>query len=381
MQKVLIVASVASMIDLFNMPNIEILRETGCDVHVAANFQQGSIYSTEGIERFIKRLDTLNIPYFHIDFPRNPLNVVKLIKASFQLKSLLSKHHYSFIHSQTPTGGFCGRLVAYITKTKVIYAAHGFHFFKGAPAKNWALFYPIEYFLAKFTDILIVTNQEDYEMARKFKAKKVIYVPGVGVDTAFFSDLPRERTINRQKLCLKDDEIALLSIGELTKRKNHEVVIRALSCLKNDKVRYFICGLGLLDGYLKTLVSELNLENRVIFLGYRRDLPELFSAADIFIFPSLQEGLPVALMQAMAAGLPVNCSKIRGHTDLIEDKKGGYLVLPDKSSFLSGLNQLLANREKWYEMGTINRKVIRDFDKSHVQSIMQEIYVSLLNSE
>lgn len=375
MKKVLILASVASMIDQFTMPNIHILIKKGFKVHAAANFEEGNTSSPERITEFKKELEALGVIFFQIEFSREITNVRSNFRAYRQIKKLMLQNDYSFVHCHSPIGGVCGRLAGRATGTKVIYTAHGFHFFKGAPIINWLLFYPVERFLARYTDVLITINKEDYAVAQRFSAKMVKYVPGIGVDTKRFeTHSTYNRGTIRAKLGIKDERIVFVSVGELNKGKNHECVIRALSHLPYQEFTYLICGIGSLDIYLLSLVRKLGLEKRVFLLGFRKDIPEILSAADVFLFPSLREGLPVALMEAMASGLPVVCSNIRGNSDLIEGEKGGYLVAPNEKDFRSAIEQILNNRPLWKKMGEFNKQVISEYDVSVIEKHTMEIY-------
>ena len=143
----------------------------------------------------------------------------------------------------------------------------------------------------------------------------------------------------------------------------------------NPRLKYLIVGNGDLEGYLKELVAELKLQEQVIFAGYRNDIRDLLHVADGFVFPSLQEGLPVALMEAMSAGLPVVCSSIRGNVDLIENGVGGWIYDPrDVDGFAEGIGNLLtAGRE----FGEQNVQTVRRFDIGTVRDQMREIYDSL----
>lgn len=319
----LVIAHVASMIDHFNMPNIKLLLELGYSVNVACNFESGSSCDNAEINELKLKLDDLGVTYTHIDFERSPFSFENF-KAYKQLKEVLKDKHYDLVHCHTPMGGVLGRLAAKKYRksgTKVIYTAHGFHFFKGAPLKNWLLYYPVEWLCAFWTDELITINKEDYARAQKhMHAKHVTYIPGVGVDLKkFSSDLYTEEDIKntRAELGLTSDEKMLLSVGELIPRKNHESVIRALAKLNNKKIKYYICGIGELAEHLEKVVNDLGLTENVKFLGYRTDVSKLCDCADLFVFPSLQEGLPVALMEAIASRTPVICSNIRGNTDLV----------------------------------------------------------------
>jgi glycosyltransferase involved in cell wall biosynthesis len=355
------------------MPNIKLLIKNGYQVDVACNFKKGNACSNEEVLILKEQLKNLDVNYYQIDFERDVKKLFKNGKAYFQVLDLVKKNNYSFIHCHTPIGGVCGRLAGKTTGTKVIYTAHGFHFYKGAPIKNWLLYYPVEKILAYYTDILITINREDYQLAKRFKAKKIVYVPGVGINTNKFNCLEVDIDQKRKKLGLNKDDFVILSVGELSKRKNQEVIIEALSKLKNPQIKYLICGQGDLQEFLINKAEELNVN--VEFLGFREDIPEICAITDLFAFPSSQEGLPVALMEAMAAGLPVVCSKIRGNTDLVEDGKGGYLVdSNDSDGFANAIKKLYKNIDKRHNMGSYNAQSVKKFDSSEVMYRMNEVY-------
>lgn len=380
MKKVLIVASVASMIDQFNMQNINILKQQGYEVHVAANFEKGSTISEERLLEFKKELKNLNVLYFQVDFSRRIGNIGQNIKAYKQIKEIIKQNKYKFIHCHSPIGGVCGRIAAKTTGTKVMYTAHGFHFYKGAPMKNWVLYYPIEKVLSYLTDVLITINNEDYELSKnKMKSKSLYYIPGVGVDVSNFSDIKVDKIkkIKDLNVNIHKDSIIILSVGELNKNKNHETIIRSLKIANDSNIHYLIAGKGDLDEYLNKLIRDLNLENQVHMLGFRKDVKELYKIADIFCFPSYREGLSVALIEGMASGLPVICSNIRGNTDLIENNKGGYLCNPKLSDdFAITIKNLAKDKKLRKKMSEFNKLKIKQFDIEQVNRIMEKIYRS-----
>lgn len=375
MKKVLMLASVASMIDQFNMPNILILLDMGYEVHVACNFEKGNTCSFGRIQELQVKLQLLNVSYHQIDFARNIIEINKNIKAYHQVLNLLTNYKYDFIHCHSPIGGLCGRIVAHVTRTKVIYTVHGFHFFKGAPIKNWLLYYPVERWLARYTDVLITINKEDYNYAvhKMLSIKRVEYVPGVGIDIDKISNISIDKQQMKAKLGIKN-ECVLISIGELNFNKNHETIIKAISAI-DSPIKYIICGIGKNLDYLRSLTKKLKVENKVIFLGFREDVYELLNISDIFCFPSYREGLSVALMEAMASGLPVVCSKIRGNVDLIENNQGGYLLDPkDDKGFTVRIKELIENKNLRYKMGLFNKQKIKEYGKSNVDLCLQKIY-------
>ena len=314
-KRALMYASVASMIQQFNMENIRLLLADGYEVDVACNLQQGSTITPEKIAAMKAELEEMGVRVFHVPVPRKISAIRDIVTAFRKTRDIIAQGEYSLIHCHSPIGGVLCRLANRFSgrygKARMIYTAHGFHFFKGAPLLNWVIFYPLEWFSSRYTDVLITINLEDFALAqKKMKAKQVVYVPGIGVDVTKFRNAAAASREARESLGLADGEMLLLSVGELSVRKNHEVVLRALASLKLDAYQYLICGLGPLEERLREVVRELKMEDRVRFLGYRNDIPQIMNAADVYLFPSLQEGLPVALMEAMAAGKAVACSRI-----------------------------------------------------------------------
>lgn len=374
--KALIVASVASMIDQFNMQNIELLLENGYDVDVACNCKEGNTISDERISELIDKLKKKNVTTYHVPIPRKVTDIKDIIYSIKFIKKLYTENGYTLMHCHSPIGSVVARVAAISERKKgmkVIYTAHGFHFYKGAPKKNWLIFYPIERICSSFTDVLITINKEDYAFAKKhMKANQVEYVPGVGIDTKKFS-IPNFNVAEKKaELGLKDKDIMILSVGELNQNKNHEVIVRAISKLKNPNIHYFIAGKGDKEQYLDELAKELDVNLHL--LGYRTDIIELLNTADIFAFPSFREGLSVALMEAMAAGLPCVVSRIRGNVDLIEDGINGYLCdANDEVSFCESLKALVEG-ETYKNFGEDNCQMIMKFDVHKIMKMMMKIY-------
>lgn len=253
-----------------------------------------------------------------ISCTRYPLNQDNWL-AIRQIRELAEAENYDIIHCHTPIAAAFTRLACRRvrkTGTKIFYTAHGFHFYKGAPLLNWLLYYPIEKLCAGLTDVLITINQEDYELAkRRLKAKSVEYVPGVGIDLDVFHPSLEVSENKRRELVIPEDAVVLLTVGELSQRKNQQILLQAAADI--PELYVVIAGSGPRESELKALAEQLGIKDRVKLLGYRKDIPELCAMCDIFALPSLQEGLPVALMEAMASGKTVVCSRIRGNVDLM----------------------------------------------------------------
>ena len=293
-----------------------------------------------------------------------------------QVKKILIENKYAFIHCHSPIGGVVGRLAGHATRTKVIYTAHGFHFFKGAPLKNWLIYYPIEKFCARYTDVLIMINKEDYAFAqKKMPAKEVCYVPGVGIDLSKIQNIVCDRNEVRKSMGVPEDCILLLSIGELNENKNHQVVLKALARLNNKNVHYAIAGRGDKKDYLLTLARELGVENQIHLLGFRADALQLYKASDLFVFPSFREGLSVSMMEAMACECPIICSRIRGNTDLVENGVGGYhFAASDDLGLMESIKKMIENKKEMSKMGYVNKEIVQNFSLENVLKNMKEIY-------
>lgn len=377
MKRALMYASVASMIDLFNMNNIKILKELGYEVDVACNFEDGSITSDERVSEFRKELIELGIKTYNIPIPRN-VNKFNDIRESYRLTLKLAKEkEYDLVHCHSPIGSVICRWAFRKSKTRMIYTAHGFHFFSGAPIKSWILYYPIERLMAKYTDTLITINQEDFKRAQKFRVReKVVLTNGIGVDLSKFSP---KSNLNRYELFKNIEKIhtdfLMVSVGQLSIRKNHRMIIEAISQLENKKIKYLIVGDGELRETLNNMIREKKLENQVFLLGYKENVNDYLSVADVYAFPSLQEGLPASLMEAMSCGLPCIVSNIRGNNDLITNNKGGYLFeLNDITFLMNSIHSLMLDKEKRKKFGKFNEEIVENFSKETVHKQMLEIY-------
>ncbi len=375
-KKILFVATVVKThINVFHLPYLKLFKERGYITFVCArnDFSNPKDCIIPFCDHFI---DT--------PFSRTPLSIDN-VKAYFILKNVILNNNFQIIHCHTPVGGAITRLIVRKiknTNTRILYTAHGFHFFKGAPIWNWIIYYPIEKWLSKYTDTLITINKEDFNYAQKFYSNEVCLIDGVGIDIKKYSNRKINISKKRKELHLKDSDIILLSVGELIKRKNHKIVIEAISKIKNPNIKYLICGSGKLEYELQTLVKKLNLEQQVFLLGFRNDIFEICSISDIFIFPSLQEGLPVALMESMACCLPVIASNIRGNRDLIHERKGGLLIPPTSEYYLrSAILYLVHNKILQKKMGNYNHEIIKNYSLEHSMKQMERIYFKDIKEE
>ncbi len=379
MKRALLIATVSGFVPQFEMNHVLILQNMGYEVHYASNFYNPHY----GFDN--QRLEGTGIICHQVDFVRSPFRIKQNITAYQQLKKIMEAISFQIVHCHTPMGGVLGRLAARKVrrkqngeerqKMKIVYTVHGFHFYRGAPIRNWLSYYLVEWYLAHDTDILITINKEDYRRAKRFSLHRngrVYQIDGVGISIEEYQNVIVNRKRKREELGLSEDDYILISVGELTRRKNHQIVIQALAELRLGKstrrIRYLICGEGSERERLIKLIRKMGLEEQVFLLGYRKDIKELLALSDCFIFPSKQEGLPVAVMEALAMGLPCICSDIRGNRDLIEENKGGILVRKEqKRAYCNAIQRMMQLQKR-------NVSLQKKYAESSVEKQMKGIY-------
>ena len=366
MKKALFVATIDSHIKAFHLPYLRLLKNMGYEVHVATN----------GDEMFPNCDVKHNICIERSPFSLKNLNAIK------QLKKIINNEKFDIVHCHTPMGGVTARLAAKHARkkydTRVIYTAHGFHFYKGAPKLNWILFYPIEKWLSKYTDTLITINKEDYELANnKFnkRCKNIIYVPGVGIDTKKFSQgiTEKEKKSLKKSFGLEQEDLILTCVARLDKNKNQEFLINAMEKLveTNSHFHLLLVGPDELNGYYQKIVKEKNLNRNISFLGRREDIPEILSISDIVVSASHREGLPVNIIEAFAAGKPVVALNCRGMKDLITSNSLGYII--DDANYIDFCNSIKKIYDDGYELGKIKERA-ESFSIKNIIKLFEEIY-------
>lgn len=369
MKKVLFTATVDSHILNFHMPYLKFFKEEGYEVHVATNTSK-------------------EIPYcdvkHQISFERSPIkwNNIKAIK---DLKKIIDKEKFEIIHTHTPMGSVVTRLAAKRARnklgTRVIYTAHGFHFYKGAPVLNWLVYYPIEKYLSKFTDDLITINKEDYELAkRNFKSEHIYYVPGVGLDSKKFefNMTEEEKTNLRKSLDIEKEDFVLIYPAEFTKTKRQTWLINTLKPVleENKKIHLLLPGRDSRNNECRNLVEKLGLSKQIHILGFRKDVPYLIAIADLAVSSSNREGLPINILESMYYGLPLVVTNCRGNRDLVKNGENGYVVnLNDCQEFRNKVLYLSEiKEEEKNQIKKINQEMIKQYLLDVVLEEMTKIY-------
>ena len=314
---------------------------------------------------------------YQLSCSRSPLDKRNL-EAIRQIQRIVADGRYDIVHCHTPIAAMCTRFACRKLRkqgTKVFYTAHGFHFYKGAPLKNWLIYYPVEWLCAHWTDTLITINQEDYAFAQKhLHAGRVEYVPGVGIDVAKFRDAKVDRGEKRRQLGMPKDAFLLLSVGELNENKNHITVIRALAALQDKNVHYAIAGRGKLYDTLLQQARELGVADQLYLLGHRDDMPELYKAADVDVFPSIREGLGLAAIEGMVAGLPLICADNRGTRDYATKENAIVCNATDVDAYAAAIQKLRDDEYLREQMGIYATQSASRFERAEINSSMKRIY-------
>lgn len=373
-KKILLVTHNARFLVQFELNDIELLKEMGYEVHSATNFHDETM-----IANAADILKSHGVIIHQIDIQRKPWHIISQIRGYKQLKELLNSEKFSMMHCHTPMGGVIGRMAAKsVGFCPVIYTAHGFHFYKGCPKKNILFYKTIEKHFAKYTDGLITINKEDYSAANEFNIRGKSYlVHGVGVNLKEINNTIVDRTEMRKELDIPLNAFVYISVGEINNNKNHETAIRAFAKLNLANAYYLICGTGPNQQKLIDLSKELGVYDKVKFLGFRDDVIKILKISDCFVFPSYREGLSVALMEAMASGLPCIASSIRGNVDLLSNSK--FLFDPRNSDELCECEKKVMIAELRKNEIEKNSKTLELYSIENVTTEMKNIYTEIAN--
>ena len=374
--KVLFVATVRSHIGQFHIPFIKKLKALGHTVDAA--YRDNSA-DKQGLDT--SALDTV----YEVPFSRSPYSLDN-IKAYRVLKKIIDDNDYDAVHCHTPMGAVVTRLAARDARKKglkVIYTAHGFHFYKGASTLNWKVFYPIEIYLSKYTDCLITINQEDYQLATAggFQSKRIQYVAGVGVDLSRFKPVTAtEKSALRQEYGIDKDAFVMIYPADFCERKNQLMLLSALKeiTLQYKNVKLLLPGLQTYIAPAEQYCRENDLLPYVEFMGYRRDIDKLDALADISVSSSRQEGLPINLIEAMALGNPIVATDVRGNNDLVQDGVNGYLVpLNDSKLMAKRIMHFIEEPALVDRFGAASLQLVEKYSVDAVMEEMLGIYRSL----
>lgn len=354
MKSIIFVANITEHIESFHLPYMKALKDLGWRVDVAAfGNSPKADYNC----------------FYNLNVDRSPYRLIKNTKAILQLRKIIRQNKYDIIYCHTPMGGVVGRIAAMASRrngTKVIYCAHGFHFYKGAKLVNWILYYSAEKILAKLTDVIITINSEDYELAKLNFASsqtKVYQINGIGVNLNKFKPPAREEREYLRKKFGFNDRIVFTYLAEFIPRKNHKYIIHNAALLSKDhpQILFVFAGHGELEASMKKLSEQFDMANNIEFLGYRNDVPDLLKASDYIISASVEEGFGINLVEGLSCGLPAIASVVRGHKEMVKDGINGYFFLPEVDNDLFMKIDFLLNNVDYQSLSKNARLSVSKF--------------------
>lgn len=366
-EKKILVTSTDLMMIQFLVPHVIHLSQNGYQVDIACSDVGGRMQEVrDALKGAVRKIHVVRLV-------RSPASA-KNLQGYRDMKAIFTQNNYDIVWTNEPVMGVVTRLAANKARkkrTKVLYMTHGFHFFDGAPKANWLIYYPVEKFMSRMTDRIVTINHEDYERAKKFHAKDVRYIHGIGVNTDRLRVSDQKSDI-RKELGLPEDSFLLLSVGELHPRKNQEVIIRALGLLHDKQVKYIVCGKGDRLADFQKLAKENGTIDQIYFLGYRKDVLDIYGQADLFAFPSRREGLGLAGLEAMYYGLAMVTSNTSGPRDYMENGKTGFLCDPDNpEAFMRAIKRLKEDSELRRQCGLHNTDVVKPF---LLENVKEEVF-------
>lgn len=377
-KKALIVVSLAGFIRSFLNNDIKILQDKGYEIYCATNIDH------PGSEGMLEYFKNNNIIFFNVPFSSNSPISKQTIQSYNVLKKILKNENFDLVHCHTPIVGVLTRILCRNIRkigTKVIYTTHGFYFHDGSSKKTWTVFYTIEKLMSKYCDAIITINNEDFKNATTMHCKNVYKINGVGVDLKRFNEVSINRDEYRRKLGIKPDDIVVLSVGELSKRKNQKVVVEAIAKLNDPNIVFLHCGNVMNSKGTKDHILQIAKQNnvRIKLMGLRNDIPYICRCADIGTISSTREGLGLAGIEMLASGLPVVASNTHGIKDYMQDGINGYLVNPYSSADFAVAIEKIINMKNREEIKKICKESVQNFSKEISYNQLKSIYDEVLN--
>lgn len=375
MKKALIISNSSGLVTDFLENDIKILKENGYEISCACNLN----YPGKDTNKFITLYD---IKTYNVEFPIRNLDIKSIYKSYVSIKKIFKEEHFDLVHCHSTIAAAIGRFCSKKYRkngTKVVYTCHGYPFYDGNNGIKAKVFYKVEKYLSKYTDAIINICEEDYKNSLNFKCEKVYKINGVGVDTTKIEKTKIDVKEKKEELNIPLNKKVILSIGEINTNKNHQIIIRALSKIDYENYIYIICGREVTEtgkiNELKKLAEELNIN--ISFLGFRKDIAEICHIADIGAIPSYKEGLGLAGIEMLSAGVPIIGSNRQGIKDYIINGVTGYLANPDdENEFAEAIQNCikLTNKKKCKEL-CINKS--HDFSVEKAKNIIEKVYNDL----
>ncbi len=370
MKKALLIASVQSHIAQFHRPLIKVLKEKGYIIDVAA---RNNLDEKNGLK--IENADHI----FDVPFHRSPIK--KQNRGAYaRLKKIIDEGDYELISCNTPVASVLTRLAARDARkkgTRLFYMAHGFHFYNGAPLRNWILYYPIEKVSAHLADTIITITDVDYEFAKKKFSANVVYMHGAGADQNKFLSVTPEKNESFRHMMDYDQHFVILCTGELNSNKNQSTLIKAMPLVlqKHPETLLLMAGNGPKHDDLQKLIDSMNLNDQAILINYHPDIEIYTNACDLVVSVSFREGLPMNIVEGMICRKPVLVSHNRGHDQLVDDQVNGmFAKADDPQDIAEKIVYLIEHPEVREKLADAGRETAKLYQMDHIEKEIRKIY-------
>jgi glycosyltransferase involved in cell wall biosynthesis len=316
-----------------------------------------------------------------------PISPLKDILAVFELVSLIKKERYVIVHTHNSKAGFIGRLAAKIAGVPVIvHTVHGFAFHPYEKFWRRKIFIFLERLATRWCDVMIVISEAMVNWAVKERivtCDKIVKIySGIEIDKFLFQT---NISAKRKAWGIKDDELVIGEVAKLWEGKGQDILLAAIPEIIREvsNLKVIFVGEGELEHRLKNIAYKLNIQDKIIFTGFRADIPEITSVFDIACLPTLWEGMGRSVLEAMVSGKPVVASRVGGIVDLVQDGVTGILVEPgDYQALAKAIIRLLKDKGLRQKMGEEARKRVDErFSTEKMVAEIEKIYNELLKKK
>jgi glycosyltransferase involved in cell wall biosynthesis len=321
---------------------------------------------------------------FDFDVARSPLGRGNFTVAPRQLQAALAGRRYDIVHAHTPVAAFVARAALNRFRgaggVRMIYTAHGFHFHPRGSALGNFVFSCAEKWAGRWTDDLVVINRTDEAAARRLRIvpdERIHYMPGIGVDLEAYGArrvAAGEVAAFRASLGLAAGDVLFTMPAEFNPGKRHVDAIEAFAAMGSRRTHLALAGAGPLEAKTKELASRLGVAGRVHFLGWRRDIPVVLKASAAMVLPSVREGLPRSIQEAMSLGVAVIGSDIRGIRDLLETGAGILHPPCDVEGLRRAMERIAGDADAARAMGEEGRRRVEEFSLARVIACHERLY-------
>jgi glycosyltransferase involved in cell wall biosynthesis len=339
----------------------------------------------EGVTGQLECVETFD-HVWEVSWSRNPLDRRNLFAARRRVRDVVATQGYDLVHVHTPVAAFVTRLALRGLRRagwpRVIYTAHGFHFYRGGPQPRSAAFRALEKLAGRWTDYLVVINREDEQSARRLvPPERVRYMPGIGVEVNRYGPhaVSEDDVAQvRRELAVAPGDPLFLMVAEFTPGKRHRDALDAFARIARRDARLAFAGTGTLVEAMKRRATDLAIASRVHFLGLRRDIPAVMRAAVAVLLPSDREGLPRSVMESLSSSVPVVGTRIRGTADLVQEGCGLLVPVGDTAALAGAMAWILDHPDEAREMGRRGRERMADYDVHKIIALHEALYETAL---